>query len=141
MIFDPKESIDLHGFTATFIQYAHARICSVLRKEGVAMLPDSTKFQAFQQTEAITPAEKKLAVTLEQYPTVLEDAALEYNPSLLCNYTFQLAQQFNSFYDVHSISKAENEEKKQLRLMLIIMTAQVMRHAMNVIGIRLPEKM
>jgi len=141
MIFDPKESIDLHGFTATFIQYAHARICSVLRKEGVAMLPDSTKFQAFQQTQVITPAEKKLAVTLEQYPTVLEDAALEYNPSLLCNYTFQLAQQFNSFYDVHSISKAENEEKKQLRLMLIIMTAQVMRHAMNVIGIRLPEKM
>lgn len=141
MIFDPKESIDLHGFTATFIQYAHARICSVLRKEGVALLPDSTKFQSFHQTEAVTPAEKKLAVTLEQYPSVIEDAALEYNPSLLCNYTFQLAQQFNSFYDVHSISKAENEEKKQLRLMLIIMTAQVMRHAMNVIGIRLPEKM
>lgn len=141
MIFDPKESIDLHGFTATFIQYAHARICSVLRKEGIVLLPDSTKFQSFHQTEAITPAEKKLAVTLEQYPSMLEDAALEYNPSLLCNYTFQLAQQFNSFYDVHSISKAENEEKKQLRLMLIIMTAQVMRHAMNVIGIRLPEKM
>jgi arginyl-tRNA synthetase len=141
MIFDPKESIDLHGFTATFIQYAHARICSILRKENIPLLPDSTKFQSFHQTEVLTPAEKKLALMLEQYPTIVCDAATEYNPSLLCNYSFQLAQQFNSFYDIHSISKAENEEKKQLRLMLIIMTAQIMRHAMQLMGIKLPEKM
>lgn len=141
MIFDPKESIDLHGFTATFIQYAHARICSILRKENLSLLPDSTKFQSFCQTQPITPAEKKLAIALEQYPTVLYDAATEYNPSALCNYSFQLAQLFNSFYDEHSISKAENEEKKQLRLMLIIMTAQTLRHAMHLLGIRLPEKM
>ncbi len=141
MIFDPKESIDLHGFTATFIQYAHARICSILRKENMPLLPDSTKFQSLVLTEGITPAEKKLAVSLEQFPTILENAAIEFNPSLLCNYSFQLAQQFNSFYDEHSISKAENEEKKQLRLMLIIMTAQVLRHAMKLMGINLPEKM
>jgi arginyl-tRNA synthetase len=141
MIFDPKESIDLHGFTATFIQYAHARICSILRKEGVQLLPDSTKFQSFVQTQEITPAEKKLAITLEQYPVILENAAVEFNPSLICNYCFQLAQEFNSFYDVHSISKAENEEKKQLRLMLIIMAAQIMRSAMQLLGIKLPEKM
>lgn len=141
MIFDPKESIDLHGFTATFIQYAHARICSILRKEGVTLLPDNAKFQSFRRTEAITPAEKKMIISLEQYPSVLCDAATEYNPSLLCNYSFRLAQEFNSFYDVHSIAKAENEEKKQLRLMLIIMTAQVLRHAMQLMGIRLPEKM
>jgi arginyl-tRNA synthetase len=141
MIFDPKESIDLHGFTATFIQYAHARICSILRKEGVAMLPDNTKFQTFKLTQDILPAEKKLALMLEQYPVIMDNAAIEYNPSLLCNYSFQLAQQFNSFYDEHSISKAENEEKKQLRLMLIIMTAQIMRHAMKLLGIKLPEKM
>ncbi len=141
MIFDPKESIDLHGFTATFIQYAHARICSILRKEGMPMLPDNTRFQTFRLTQEILPAEKKLALMLEQYPAILENAAMEYNPSLLCNYSFQLAQQFNSFYDEHSISKAENEEKKQLRLMLIIMTAQIMRHAMKLLGIRLPEKM
>ena len=141
MIFDPKESIDLHGFTATFVQYAHARICSILRKEGVAMLPDNTKFQTFKLTQDILPAEKKLALMLEQYPVILENAAVEYNPSLLCNYSFQLAQQFNSFYDEHSISKAENEEKKHLRLMLIIMTAQILRHGMKLLGIRLPEKM
>jgi arginyl-tRNA synthetase len=141
MIFNPKESIDLHGFTATFIQYAHARICSILRKEGLTLLPDSNTFAAFALTQGITSAEKKLVVALEQYPAVLENAATEYNPSLLCNYCFALAQQFNSFYDEHSISKAENEEKKQLRLMLIIMTAQTMRHAMKLLGIVLPEKM
>ncbi len=141
MIFNPKESIDLHGFTATFIQYAHARICSILRKEGLPLLPDNNTFASFALTHGITPAEKKLAVALEQYPAVLENAAVEYNPSLLCNYCFALAQQFNSFYDEHSISKAENEEKKQLRLILIIMTAQTMRHAMKLLGIALPEKM
>jgi len=141
MIFDPKESIDLHGFTATFIQYAHARICSILRKEGLPLLPDNSTFASFALTQGITPAEKKLAVALEQYPTVLENAATEYNPSLLCNYCFALAQQFNSFYDEHSIGKAENEEKKQLRLMLIIMTAQTLRHALKLLGIALPEKM
>jgi len=141
MIFDPKESIDLHGFTATFIQYAHARICSILRKEQVEQVPANDIFKGYTLIQDITTAEKKLIVSLEQYPDVMQQAADEYNPSLLCNYTFQLAQQFNSFYDAHSIAKAENEEKKQLRLMIIVMVAMVMRHAMNTMGIRLPEKM
>ncbi len=141
MIFDPKESIDLHGFTATFIQYAHARICSILRKEKIAQIPDAASFSNFNLATELTEAEKKLIVSLEQYPDVMQNAADDYNPSLLCNYTFQLAQHFNSFYDAHSISKAENDEKKQLRLMIIIMTAQVMRHAMGTLGISLPNKM
>lgn len=141
MIFDPKESIDLHGFTATFIQYAHTRICSILRKEQLPLLPDTSHFQAFRLTEGIAPMEKKLIMQLEQYPNILAAAASEYNPSELCNYTFQLAQIFNSFYDVHSIAKAESEEKKQLRLMTVVMTASVMRHSMSLLGIALPERM
>ncbi len=141
MIFDPKESIDLHGFTATFIQYAHARICSILRKEGMSMLPEVEVFKDYKHSEAIAKAEKKLITSLEQYPAIITAAAEEYNPSLICNYTFQLAQEFNSFYAEHSISKAENEEKKQLRLMLIVMTAQVIRRAMKLLGISVPEKM
>lgn len=141
MIFNPKESIDLHGFTATFIQYAHARICSILRKENVPVTPDCTRFQSFTQTSDLLALEKKLILMLEQYPGVLSDAASEFNPSALCNYSFQLAQMFNTFYDAHSISKAESEEKKQLRLMIIVMTASVLRHAMHLLGIKLPEKM
>ena len=141
MIFDPKESIDLHGFTATFIQYAHARICSILRKENLPLQPDAATFSNLTISEQLSSNEKKLAQMLEQYPSVLQAAADEYNPGTLCNYAFQLAQQFNSFYDVHSISKAENEEKKQLRLMLIMLTVSVLRHSMNLLGIRLPEKM
>ena len=141
MIFDPKESIDLHGFTATFIQYAHARICSILRKEQLPLVPNCTHFQTFRQTTELFPLEKKIILALEEYPAILADAANEFNPSSICNYSFQLAQLFNTFYDGHSISKAESEEKKQLRLMIIIMTASVLRHAMHLMGIRLPEKM
>ena len=141
MIFNPEESIDLHGFTAAFVQYAHARICSILRKEEMAYLPQASEFAGYAHTQALTGAEKKLMITLEQYPTMVTTAAEEYNPSLLCNYAFQVAQEFNSFYSDHSIAKAENEEKKQLRLMLIVMVAQVLRHSMNLLGINLPEKM
>jgi len=141
MIFDPKESIDLHGYTATFIQYAHARICSILRKENISLTPDCTKFQSFVQKEPATLLEKKIILELEHYPAVLIESAAEFNPSSLCNYSFQLAQLFNTFYDAHSISKAESEEKKQLRIMIIIITSSVLRHAMNLLGIKLPEKM
>jgi arginyl-tRNA synthetase len=141
MIFNPQESIDLHGFTATFIQYAHARICSILRKEKLPLQPEKAAYSNLNISEPLSISEKKLAQMLEQYPSILQATAEEYNPGTLCNYAFQLAQQFNSFYDVHSISKAENEEKKQLRLMLIILTVSVLRHGMNLLGIRLPEKM
>lgn len=141
MIFDPKESIDLHGYTATFIQYAHARICSILRKEQVPYTPDAGQFAGFAAKEPLTKLEKEMLLLLEQYPAVMTEAAKEYNPGTLCNYSFQLAQLFNSFYDGHSISKAESEEKKQLRLMTVVMVAAVLRHAMGLLGIKLPEKM
>jgi len=141
MIFDPKESIDLHGYTATFIQYAHARICSILRKEKINLAPDCTKFQSFVQKEVLSLLEKKIILELEQYPAILTESAYDFNPSSICNYSFQLAQLFNTFYDGHSISKAESEEKKQLRIMIIVMTASILRHAMNLLGIKLPEKM
>lgn len=138
MVFNPQESIDLHGFTATFIQYAHARICSVLRKEN-AMQAIAT--DDFKPTHSILKAEKDICVLLEQYPDVLRDAAKELNPALLCQYAFQLAQLFNSFYAEHSIAHAENEEKKKFRLLLCQKTAHTLKHCMALLGIQLPEKM
>jgi len=134
MIFDPKESIDLHGFTATFIQYAHVRICSILRKNPLS-------YGAYYVGDPLMPLEKSLLLQVEQYPSVIEQAAREYNPSVLCNYAFRLAQTFNSFFDKHSISKAESEEKKQLRLMTISMVKNVLASAMGLLGIHVPEKM
>lgn len=141
MIFNPKESIDLHGFTATFVQYAHARICSILRKENVALHPEAGRFQAWKAQTDLLKLEKEMILMLEQYSGILADAAAEFNPSALCNYCFQLAQLFNTFYDVHSISKAESDEKKELRLMMIVHTAATLRHGMGLLGIRMPEKM
>jgi arginyl-tRNA synthetase len=135
MIFDPKESIDLHGFTATFIQYAHARICSILRKTEIADGPVSIG------KDPLFKLEKTLLLQMEQFPTLIEEAAHEFNPSAICNYTFKLAQTFNSFYDEHSIAKAESEEKKQLRLMLATMTANTLQSAMAMLGIEVPQKM
>lgn len=135
MIFDPKESIDLHGFTATFIQYAHARICSILRKNDIAYGPVS------MSKDVLAQLEKSLLLQIEHYPTMVEQAAKEYNPSAVCNYAFRLAQTFNSFYDKHSISNAESEEKKQLRLMIATMTANTLQSAMALLGIEVPQKM
>jgi arginyl-tRNA synthetase len=139
MIFNPQESIDLHGFTATFIQYAHARICSILRKENISI--SNPAIPGFSRTLPLEALERKMILVLEEYVSVLHNAAGEYNPSAICNYCFHLAQSFNTFYDAHSISKAENDEKKRLRLMIIIFTAATLRHGMGLLGIRLPEKM
>ena len=135
MIFDPKESIDLHGFTATFIQYAHARICSILSKNEIAYGALSIG------KEPLLQMEKDLLLQIEQYPAILEQAGKEFNPSALCNYSFRIAQTFNSFYAQHSIKDAESEEKKQLRLKLATMTANTLQNAMNLLGIEVPNKM
>ena len=133
MIFNPEESIDFHGFTGPFIQYTHARIRSILRKE-----------QPGKSTISYTgllPLEKELIVSVEQYESVIEQAAAEHNPSVLAIYVFNLAKTFNSFYTEHSVTHAESEEKKQLRLQLCLFTANVIKSAMALLGIRVPERM
>ncbi|MEN9686583.1 MAG: hypothetical protein RLZZ28_2369 [Bacteroidota bacterium] len=137
MVFNPEESIDFHGFTGPFIQYTHARIKSILRKSGLVEKIETRN----PKTGTILPLEKELIIGLEMFPTVLADAATEHDPSKLAIYVFNLAKTFNSFYTEHSIGNAENEEKKQLRLQLSQMTAQVIKTAMRVLGIKVPERM
>jgi arginyl-tRNA synthetase len=134
MLFNPEESIDLHGYTATFIQYAYARIRSIFRKEGSADLMGSVG-------EGLLPLEKSLIVVLEKYPGVVAQAGEEMNPSLIAAYAFQVAQTFSSLYNAHSIAKAETPEKKALRLRLARLTANVLRSAMELLGIKMPERM
>lgn len=132
MVFNPEESIDLHGFTATFIQYAYARIKSMLRKE----LPQGGNIGG-----ELLPLEKQLVLTLEQYPAILQQACAEMNPSVIAGYVFALAKLYNSFYTEHSVLNAETPGKKELRLQLSQLTVNVIKSAMALMGIRVPERM
>jgi arginyl-tRNA synthetase len=134
MIFNPEESIDFHGFTGPFVQYTHARIKSILRKQSTVHSQQSI-------VGSLLKLEKSLIVKLEQYSTIVEQAATEHNPSLLAIYVFELAKGFNTFYTEHSVMNAESEEKKQLRLRLCEMTANVIASCMALLGIKVPERM
>jgi arginyl-tRNA synthetase len=133
MIFNPEESIDFHGFTGPFIQYTHARIRSILRKEE----PSSAKFDF----KSLLPLEKELLVQIEQFRETINQSATEQNPSLIAIYVFNLAKSYNTFYAEHSVNNAESEEKKQLRLRLSLMTANVLKSGMELLGIKVPNRM
>jgi arginyl-tRNA synthetase len=134
MIFNPEESVDLHGFTATHIQYTHARIKSILRKEKAE---PTYKLQSGE----LTAKERELIILLEQFPTILEQAADEHNPSVIAIYVFNIAKTYNTFYAEHSVINAESPEKKQLRLQLSELTANIISLGMQVLGIKVPERM
>lgn len=133
MIFDPKESIDFHGFTGPFIQFNHARIRSVLRKVAV--------MEGISFDSGLLPAEKELIYMMESWPKLLNDAAAEHNPSLIAIHVYNLAKKFSSFYNDHSIANAESEEKRQLRLRISGMCAHQIKFGMGLLGISVPERM
>jgi arginyl-tRNA synthetase len=135
MVFNPEESIDFHGFTGPFVQYTHARIKSILRKEKPSATHPSTVHSQ------LLPKEKELLVLLEQYGTVLDQSLEEHNPSVLAIYAFNIAKTFNTFYTEHSVMNAESEEKKQLRLQLSELTSNIIASSMNLLGIKVPERM
>lgn len=133
MVFNPEESIDFQGFTGSFIQYTHARIKSILRSEKPAgIIPNSG---------SLLKLEKELLLLLEQKESVVKQAAADFDPSQIANYVYNVAKTYNSFYTNHSVLKAESEEKKQLRLRMCELTAQVIKDSMGLLGIRVPEKM
>jgi arginyl-tRNA synthetase len=137
MIFNPEESIEFQGFTGPFIQFIHARIKSILRKmaaEGFAINPINV-------TEGLLPQEKAIIVELELFPTVIHDAAQEYDPSKIAIYIYNLAKTFSSFYSELSIANAESEEKKTLRLQLAQLTAHTLKTGMQLLGVVVPERM
>ena len=87
------------------------------------------------------PLEKELIVSLEQYPSIIHQACEEMNPSLIAIYIYNISKIFSSFYTEHSIANAESEDKKQFRLMLSTMTANIISNGMHLLGIAVPERM
>lgn len=133
MVFNPEESIDFHGFTGPFIQFNHARIKSILRKGEV------NKSEIIGND--LFKLEKHLIISLEKYPLILEQACKEMNPSVIAIYVYEIAKAFSSFYTEHSILNAETENKKQLRLRLASLTANVIKSGMAQLGIEVPDRM
>ncbi|MBL7702038.1 MAG: arginine--tRNA ligase [Ferruginibacter sp.] len=138
MVFNPTESIDFHGFTGPFVQYTYARIKSILRKQS-----DSGQLAVGidQMSSNLLKPEKDVIVAAEQFPLMIEQAAQEHNPSVIANYVFHLAKTFNSFYSELSVANAETEEKEQLRLRISLLTANILKSGMQLMGIKVPERM
>jgi arginyl-tRNA synthetase len=133
MIFNPEESIDFHGFTGPFIQYTHARIKSILRKEPIS--PSATT------SSNLLPLEKQVLFMAELFPQIIQNAATELNPSVLANYLFSLAKAFNALYAELSIANAGSIDKKNLRLKICSFTAMILMNGMQMLGIDVPERM
>jgi len=139
MLFNPEESIDFNGNTAPFIQYTHARIKSLLRKAMV----NNINYQNFTFSEGFTleNPEKELIKLLYEYEGVLYNAAETLSPALMANYVFELAKEFNRFYQEFPIFKEENEQNRALRLQIAGNCAEKMKEAMYLLGIEVPERM
>ena len=136
MLFNPKESIDFNGNTGPFIQYTHARICSILRKaqqQGFSTsMPDSAELSA---------KEIRLVKILSSYPQKVSEAASALSPALIANYCNELAKEFNQYYHDTGILKETDANLRAMRLALISALASVLRKGMNILGIELPERM
>ena len=136
MMFNPKESIDFNGNTGPFIQYTYTRIKSVLRKAeeaGVKIVPGDIH-------TALTEKEQNLVKLIAKLPAVVKEAGDNYS-ALIGNYAYELAKEFNQFYHDYSILKEENEQVRNLRLLLAQQCSVAIQNAMGMLGIEMPERM
>ena len=138
MTFNPKESIDFNGNTGPFIQYTHARIKSVLRKAADQGINFGTEID---NTLKISEKESYLIQLLSGFPAVVRQAGEEFSPALIANYTYDLVKEYNQFYHDFSILREENETLKIFRLNLSEAIAKVIKTAMGLLGIEVPERM
>jgi arginyl-tRNA synthetase len=135
MTFDPKESVDMQGQTGPYIQNAFVRIQSVLRKAG-----DFDASIAGNYLEFVLE-EREIIQQLYQYPNVIEESALQYDPSAIANYAYALAKNYHRFYHEHSILKADDLAVRSFRLCMSKAVGSVLNHSMNLLGIEMPDKM
>ena len=137
MLFDPKESIDFNGNTGPFIQYTHARIKSILRKaqaQGIG-------WTSVSENVELNPKEVRIIKILNNFPNKIAEAGEAHSPAIVANYAYELAKEFNQYYHDTPILREENKAVLAFRLQLIELIARVLTKAMDILGIKLPERM
>ncbi len=138
MLFNPAESIDFNGNTGPFIQYTHARIRSLLRKaESTGLMPETANVSI----TSLPVKERQLIKLLHQYSYTLAQSGENRSPALLANYMYDLAKEFNQFYQSEPVLREENEDLRLLRLQLSGFVANTLRHAGQLLGIKMPDRM
>ncbi len=133
MLFDPKESIDFNGNTGPFIQYAYARINSILRKNKSII--------TIEKNVEISDKEKELIKLILEFPKLIQESANSYSPALVANYIFEIVKEFNSYYQSTSILNAESESLISFRVTLSKKIAEIIKSGMLLLGIKVPQRM
>ena len=139
MLFNPEESIQFHGNTGPFIQYTHARISAILRKAKDMDLSASEK--DLKQIGALEELERSVVKILVDFPQVIMEAATEHSPSIVAQYVYELAKEYNRFYQEISIFNEEDETKRLFRIAFSDVVARTIRKGMWLLGIEVPERM
>lgn len=137
IIFTWDKALSFEGNTGPYLQYTHARINGILRKGGITEKPVQVLDEQLDMSESELTVLKKLF----KFSEAVEQVVVEYTPNLICNYLFELAQNFNAFYEEMPVLKEEDEAKRNFRLNLIYATAQVLKNGLNLLGIEAPEEM
>jgi arginyl-tRNA synthetase len=139
MLFDPAESIQLQGFTGPFIQYTHARIRSILRKaESMGVAVSATDLK---NVSSLEPAEREVVQVLYTFENKIREAAREYSPALIANFVYDLAKEYNQFYQNIPIFNETDKDKLKVRIALSKAVADAVKQAMHLLGIEVPERM
>jgi len=136
MLFDPKESIEFQGHTGPFVQYTHARISAILRRASTDGINE-----ALSPIQNMHPREQILLAHLVRFEEVIVQAARDYSPALLAQYVYDLAKDYNGFYQELSIFNEPDDPLVTFRISLSRLTAKVIRRSMNLLGIEVPNRM
>ena len=134
MVFNPEESVDFTGNTGPFIQYTHARICSILSNVEAKRIEINLMI-------AIEPCEKMLIKLLDDYPRIIKEAGEKYSPSMVANYAYELVKSYNHFYQTVPILKVDDENILNFRIVLSLKVKEVIASAMQLLGVKMPERM
>ena len=136
MLFNPEESIDFQGHTGPFIQYTHARICSILRKaHAQGIIGKTTDYPVLQESE------REVIYLLSQYQQILADAGRELSPALISLFAYDVAKAYNRFYNEVNIFNEPNKDAQQFRVAFSGVVGETIQKAMSLLGIKVPSRM